>query len=198
MNEENSEGLAPTMSDERREFFRIEDTVQLRVVDCTHEQVSNTPCPNLFDHSGVKTLMQELKGIDYDNQQLLRGLVDDNRTLELYLKSINKKIDLVASHLCATINDNEHQHKQLVTLSESGMAFLHPECLRVNDYIGLELTLLPSFSSLYLYAQVMSCVECPGKYRIGIQFVELAEIDRQALAKQVMHCQLAQKRMNQD
>lgn len=184
--------------EERREFFRVEDRVQLKFIPCSLEQVENVEAETLFNQSSVKSLTQELRRIDHDSQQLLRSLAESNRSLELYLKSMNRKIDLVASQLCAVVNDSENQKSQLVTLSESGLAFLHPKLAVEGHYLALELTLLPSYCSLFLYAQVISCMQCPGKYRIGIQFIGLSDIDRQALAKQVMHCQLVQKRMNQE
>lgn len=190
--------LEQTSNQERREFFRVEDMVQLKFVHCSGEQVERIPADSLFEHSAVKSLTQELLKIDQDNQQLLRTLTENHRGLELYLKAINKKIDLVASQLCATVNDGEKHKRQLVVLSESGLAFLHAQPFATGEYLALELTLLPSFSSLFLYAQVISCVEGPGKYRVGLQFIKLADIDRQTLAKQVMHCQLAQKRMSQE
>lgn len=198
MKQNDSENSTQSSNDERREFFRVEDRVQLKFISCSFEQVEHTPAETLFEHSTVKSLTQELRRIDHDNQHLLRSLTENHRSLELYLKSINRKIDLVASQLCAAVNENENKKRKLVTLSESGLAFLHPELVAEGDYLALELTLLPSYSSLFLYAQVISCVQGPGKYRVGIQFLELADIDRQALAKQVMHCQLVQKRMSQN
>ena len=197
MKQNDSEQSTQIGNEERREFFRVEDKVQLKFISCSLDQVQNIPANSLFDHSAVKSLTQELRSIDQDNQQLLRSLTENHRSLELYLKSINRKIDLVASQLCAAVSESENQKRQLVTLSESGLAFLHPEPFSQGDYLALELTLLPSYSSLFLYAQVISCIEGPGKYRLGLQFIEFLDIDRQELAKQVMHCQLAQKRMSQ-
>jgi hypothetical protein len=178
---------------DRREFFRVEDSVRLNVKTCPTNTSDSGICAKLFDQSSTKLLVQELRKIDHDNSQLLRVIGEQDRNLELYLKSINRKLELIATELCASVEDTSSQ-RQSVVISEAGMDFLSREIYAPGQMLALELTLFPSRQTLYLLGEVLSCQQGPIKHRIGLAFKALNAIDQQSLAKQVMQCQLQHKR----
>src|SRR5690554_2951475 len=74
-------------SQERREYYRIQDRIAL--------QISNEPDP--AQSSLLFTLLNELYLLDLEAQPLLRSISEQQRTLVNYLKITNKRIDLLAN-----------------------------------------------------------------------------------------------------
>lgn len=181
---------------ERRNYFRIEDTVLLRLIAVDREAALANQIPSQFNQDLRFTLVRELQDIDHDAQRYLRSIAEDNRDLEAYLKSINKKIDLLTATLANTVEPQQEQTKHAVSLSEGGLAFMQPSKLNKGSYVAIELTLLPSYITLVLFARVMDCTAIEAGFKIALSFVNLRDSDRQSLAKHIMQQQLAAKRQH--
>lgn len=71
-------GIAmPTQdTEERREYYRIEDRVALEIIPASHDHPAGSePLPALF------SLLGELHQLDFEAQHLLRQIAESNRTL---------------------------------------------------------------------------------------------------------------------
>lgn len=177
---------------DRRQYFRIDVPVQLQVKPCSSEDVESGSCTGLFKQNDSQALLDNLRGIDYEHSHLLRRIAENDRSLEAYLRAINKKIELLASHFCA--EKNKEQSTTTISLSEAGMCFQTTDPLEPGDFVAAELILLPSYNGLYLFAEVISCIETEQIFKLGVRFINLSENDQQLLAKQVMQSQLLEKR----
>lgn len=181
---------SPTL--DRREYFRVEDQVILRYCKVTPDAVGNMPAERHFDNSEMFALLRELRQIDQEHNNVLRGLTEQNRELGAYLKSINRKIDLVANALATLSHDHQQQVAQRVSISEGSIAFPSDASLASGKFLALELVLLPSHTGLALYGEVLETKNENGFTVVA--FVRVRESDRQILARHILQVQIAAKR----
>jgi hypothetical protein len=178
--------------DDRREFFRVEDDVLLQVTPSSEQAAFSGKPPGEFSEDSGFNLVTDLKQIDHDNQQLLSQFGHNNRDLELYLRGLNKKIDLIASQIVKS--QQQPQHKMRITLSEGGLAFCSEQAYNKGTILAMQLFLLPSYVAVGLYGRVLNCSKQGDGHRISTVFVGLTDSNRQVLARQVMQVQLQEKR----
>lgn len=181
---------------EHRNYFRVEDEVIIRVAPCSEEAAFNGTIPSEFHEDDDFSLVNELQRIDHDNQQLLNQFAHQYRELELYLRGLNKKIDLIASQLVKSKQHNKS--KQVVTLSEGGIRFHSHQSFTKDRIIAIQLFLLPSYVSVILFGRVINCTSAGNGYSISTMFIGLSDTNRQILARQIMQVQLAAKRQQSD
>lgn len=181
---------------ERREYFRIEDQLILRYREVPRDAVGNAPAERHFDNSEVFELLRELRHIDQEHNNVLRALAEQNRELGLYLKNVNRKIELVANALASLDQVQQGQTPQQASISESGIAFVADPHLTVGATVALELILLPQHTALALYGEVVMNRDEPPA-RSVVTFLRLRESDRQILAKHILQVQIAAKRQQQ-
>ncbi len=188
--------------DERREFFRVEDRVLLRYCRVARDAAAaQGSAEELFDNGEVFWLMRELRSVDAEHHSRLRGLSDNNRELGVYLKALNRKLELIAAALSAYDRSRHGIPEQSVTLSEAGLDF-NAEPLpdgsspQPGDLLALQLVLLPEYLALALWAEVVSVD--PAGQRIGVSFVRQRESERQILARHALQVQIASRRQQGD
>jgi hypothetical protein len=181
---------------ERREYFRVEDQLILRYREIPRSAVGDAPAERHFDNSEVFELLRELRHIDHEHNNVLRALAEQNRELGLYLKNVNRKIELVANALASLDQVQQGQTPQSVSISESGLAFSTNPHLAVGATVALELILLPQHTGLALYGEVVMNRDEPPA-RSVVSFLRLRESDRQILAKHILQVQIAAKRQSQ-
>lgn len=188
------DGNCPGTGADRREFFRVEDRINLRYCRVDPEALA-LPAESHFDNSEIFWLMRELRAVDGEHHSRLRGLSEHDRELGLYLKGINRKIDLVAAALAAFDRMRSGVTPQDVLLSEGGLSFSADTPHPCGTLLALQLTLLPEYLGLALYGEVTSVDEQRG--RIGVSFQRLREAERQILARHILQVQIAARRQNQ-
>ena len=179
-------------ADDRREYYRIEDTIALdfRLLSGPEAQPSSV----LNDSSPLFNLLSDLHLLDYESQHLLRHISERDRTLASYLKVINKRIDLLGQALTQNLLQDIGQPRQ-VTLSEGGAGFICNQALAEGSHLALKMVLMPQALGLLLRARVIHCQALgDGQYEVGTEFEALTEAQRQLLARHILQKQALQRR----
>lgn len=182
----------PTPQLDRREYFRVEDQLILRCIGVPPEAVGHMPAERHFDNGEMFALLRELRHIDQEHNNVLRGIAEQNRELGVYLKSVNRKLDLIANALATLSHGHQQQAAQHVSISEGGIAFHSDMNLAPGHFLAIELVLLPSHTGLALYGEVIDARDAKGL--TVVSFVRLRESDRQILARHIMQVQITAKR----
>lgn len=177
---------------DRREYFRVDDQVILRYRAVPPEAVAHMPAERHFDNSEVFTLLRELRQIDQEHNNVLRGLAEQNRELGTYLKSLNRKIELIGNAITRLDEGQQHLSPQHVSISEGGLAFRTATSLAPGSFVALEVVLLPNHTGLALYGEVIEARDTNGL--AVVSFVRLRESDRQILARHILQVQIAAKK----
>lgn len=104
-------------ADDRREYYRIEDTLALefRPAGAVEDSLESEPGATLF------SLLSDLHLMDYESQHLLRHISERDRTLANYLKVMNKRIDLLGQVMVQSLL-KEIGEPRKVSLSEGASA----------------------------------------------------------------------------
>lgn len=201
MFEKNPENSMPAGVDEtpdldRREYFRVDDQIILRYRVVAPDAINNTPAERHFDNADVFALLRELRQIDQENNTVLRSLAETNRELSIYLKSVNRKIDLIAGALAVMDEAQQLQSPQPVSISETSLSFYAETELAVGTFVALELILLPQHTGLAIYGEVIAKRDNQDRH-VVVQFVRLRDGDRQLLARHIMQVQIAARKQSQ-
>jgi len=186
--------MSDTQQD-RRNYFRIAAEVLLWVKPVPPGQADYS-LDRILPQDPSSELYQQLQALEHEQSQLLRAIADKDRTIANYLSGTNKKIDLLALMVMASEQQRENAHKHKVTLSEGGIDFFHTQPLESGSRLAIRLTLLPSYLSISVFGQVLSCTpHSNGRgYKVSAEFHALPELKRQALARYVIQRQAAERR----
>lgn len=176
-------------SENRREYYRIEDSIALEILPPDELHGPSTDASN-----GLFQLLGELHQLDFEAQHLLRQIAEGNRTLANYLKVQNRRIDLLGQALAHGLFSTLGEPRPVV-LSEGGISFEHDQPLAENSQHRLKLVLMPQALGLLLEARVASCQPlAAGRYAIALSFEALSDSQRQLLARHILQRQAAERR----
>ena len=179
---------------ERRRFFRIDDSVNLgyQVVDPAAlpeklEQLNSGIRDEFLVMSGLAAISQEMAGV-------MRKLEVSAPEVSRYLKSLDRKVDLLGRAFLFQFSDLSELPARAVNLSAAGMAFFTQEPVEPGAVLELRLLLLPSYTGLLIYADVVACQAEPmedgsGGYHVRVDFSHLRECDRDVLIRHILQRQ---------
>lgn len=183
------------MVNERRSYFRIEDDVLLRYQAIDKSTALANQIPQQYIDDPSYSLMHEIQKIDQEYSPHLHSIAEHNRDLEIYLKSINKKIYAIAAHFADTIKPVTDQLPNTITLSEGGLSFRSHVEHAHDGYLAIQVSFLSLHQTIVLFCKIINCSPIPGNgYNVAVSFVQLSDYDRQVIAKHIMQVQLARKR----
>lgn len=179
------------MTDERRRFFRIDDTVGLKTERIDPKQVEEKIehfRRNQHPYSTLNDYNFQLQ----QHQADLRKITERMPELGRYLKMLQQQIDRLTEQL---LPDDQQfvEREQPVNISAQGIAFYSSESADPGDIIELHLKLHPSQHRIMVLARVVQCEadrDQPGQYRIALDFEHIREADRELLVRHVHGRQL--------
>ncbi len=177
----------------RREFFRVQDSVALQYETVSGKLSGEDPHALLPDD--FRTL-RELQRIAQESRQLLRQIGDQDRMLAEYLRMQEARFDILTRAFAGSTPELEYMPRRMVTLSEGGIEFDDNRALPPDQVILLRLLLFPEQTPLALYGRVVHVEsgESPGHYRLGVEFIRMTDEDKQVLARHAMHLQSEARR----
>ncbi|RRJ84677.1 PilZ domain-containing protein [Aestuariirhabdus litorea] len=180
--------------DERRNFFRITDKVALeyQLIDLPlHPKESGFP----YQHTGEAfSLASEIQSIETESQHILRAIHEDNRLVSQYLKSIDKRIQLLSRMVSAISFNSTNPELVEADLSEGGISIITDTSFAPSQYLAMKLTLFPSYAGIMATGRVLESIAQDGGYRHSIIFEEITEPDRQLLARHIIQYQALLRR----
>lgn len=179
---------------ERRDYFRIRDRIILDYRIVPAGTASGQSAEQFFPPSSTFDLMRELRALENEHS-LTRGGAEYDREVDQQLRLLNRKIELVANAVVALDQTRDGLEPQPVSLSEGGVAFAAEETLNLGSRLALRIQLLPELVGLCLYGEVVDNRDEPPGYT-AVRFTELAEADRQLLARHILKHQIEARRQN--
>ena len=181
------------LEDERRRFFRIEDLMHLSYREIDESELDRKV--ELLEKGMVEQFMinSSLAAITADMAATLRKVEVTDPDVASYLKSLDRKIDLVGKAFMADeVSVGENQAAP-VNLSASGIAFETEEPIAEGTNIELKMLLMPTFTGILTYGKVIGNVksETEGKTcnQVRIDFTHVREEDRDMLIRHVIRKQ---------
>ncbi|WP_347907656.1 PilZ domain-containing protein [Pseudomonas grandcourensis] len=178
--------------EDRREYYRIEDTIALEIRPLSASEAAGHEV--LQDASPLFNLLSELHLSEFESQHLLRQISERDRTTAAFLKSQNKRIDLLSQVVALTVL-GQIGEPQSVIISEGGIDFQHPSPLAVGARLSVKLALMPQALGLLLRARVTHCDRKGEGYDVGTEFEHLTDAQRQLLARHILQKQAQERRL---
>ena len=180
------------MNDERRRYFRINDTLGVAYRVLTPEEVKASG-----DTSNVPVNVFSLLA-NYDtvlNEQLTKLRVKSPE-LEQVFSSLNKKINCLINHLemeSRLVEQLAHKIRE-VNISACGIAFEAEGELRAGTNVSLDIVLQPSEMHIFTYGKVVGCEPSgPGSksesYYVRINFYGMSNADQELLIQHIVQRQ---------
>ncbi len=180
-------------NEERRRFFRIDDSVRLslRVVDQTELGIGLEHLEaNIADSF---SLMSSLNAVSQQVSACMHRIESKDPDIADYLKALDRKVDLLGKAFLAEEVEMTDQPARAVNLSAGGMAVHGREPMAAGTVLEVKLLLLPSYTGILTYGTLVDCIKAEGEeadedfpYRLRIDFSFMREPDRDALIRHVL------------
>jgi hypothetical protein len=178
--------------EDRREYYRIEDTIALEIRPLSATEATGQEV--LQDASPLFNLLSELHLSEFESQHLLRQINERDRNITAFLKSQNKRIDLLSQVIALTVL-GQIGEPQPVIISEGGIDFQHPTPIAAGSRLSVKLVLMPQALGLLLRARVTHCDRKGDGYDVGTEFEHLTDAQRQLLARHILQKQAQERRL---
>ncbi|MBV7552187.1 MULTISPECIES: PilZ domain-containing protein [Pseudomonas] len=178
--------------EDRREYYRIEDTIALEIRPLSASEAAGQEV--LQDASPLFNLLSELHLSEFESQHLLRQINERDRNIAAFLKSQNKRIDLLSQVIAITVL-GQIGEPQPVIISEGGIDFQHPSPIAAGAHLSVKLVLMPQALGLLLRARVTHCDRKGDGYDVGTEFEHLTDAQRQLLARHILQKQAQERRL---
>ncbi|MCY1423251.1 PilZ domain protein [compost metagenome] len=178
--------------EDRREYYRIEDTIALEIRPLSASEAAGQEV--LQDASPLFNLLSELHLSEFESQHLLRQINERDRNIAAFLKSQNKRIDLLSQVIAITVL-GQIGEPQPVIISEGGIDFQHPSPIAAGARLSVKLVLMPQALGLLLRARVTHCDRKGDGYDVGTEFEHLTDAQRQLLARHILQKQAQERRL---
>lgn len=196
--------LSKKFSEEKRHFFRINDSVNLsyRLID---EQQTKKPIQNaasLLDNCSLASALEligEESAVIHDKLDRIHSDFAD------YLKLLDIKINLIAQTVIGLsgheVSENQARN---ANFSVSGLGFDCNEKLNIGQFLEIKMLLVHSTVVITTYAKVIHCFKHTVAhddnydYFVGVAYVNMKETDSDVLSKHVAKKQLQQIRQQKE
>lgn len=171
---------------ERRQFYRISDKA---LVDIKVLTDINTDAESQFDLTPTFSVLREFHQLDIESKHLLRQISDKDKSLGLYLKSLNSKLDALARGIALNNRSIDESRLSEINLSEGGVSVTVSHPIPCTTPVAIQFVLLPSFTSLILKGQIISTDQSGEDYTAHIKFHELDKFNQQLIARHIIRKQ---------
>ena len=187
------------MSDERREYFRIDDEVALEYrlideaeTDALLERI-HARFPDRF------TVASSFTATSRQMAQALHKLHNQSPELTRCLQAIDQKLNMLAQLFVSEEMHLEQQSTREVNLSAGGLAFRSQHEIRTESLLEMRVVLFPSLVGILTLARVIHCEPIDDDndrfpWQVAVTFEQLRERDREQLVRHVMAKQTRQLR----
>ncbi|MDL5599290.1 PilZ domain-containing protein [Bacillus subtilis] len=178
--------------EDRREYYRIEDSIALEIRPLSAAEAAGQEV--LQDASPLFNVLSELHLSEFESQHLLRQINERDRAIAAFLKSQNKRIDLLSQVIALTAL-GQIGEPQPVIISEGGVDFQNPTPIAAGSRLSVKMVLMPQAHGLLLRARVTHCDRKGEGYDIGTEFEHLTDAQRQLLARYILQKQAQERRL---
>jgi hypothetical protein len=182
-----------SLHDERREFFRIDDSIQV-----SYHVISRDEMPESIDErlsgSDRFTVMTRLQTISQHLSAPLHRIEQRDPDVADYLKALDEKINLLGQSFLAEENELLNRPSRAVNLSAGGLAMDVSEKQTVGELVEIKLLLLPSYTGILAYGEVVGVDrntegDSDYPYHIRINFILIRGSDQDAMIRHIMRRQ---------
>lgn len=180
------------MTDERREYFRIDDEVVLEYRLINEDEVEplveriQARVPDRF------TAASSFAATSRQMAHLMHKVQSQSPELARCLQAIDQKLNLLAQLFVTEEIDIEEHPTQEVNLSAGGIAFRSQQEIATGRLLEMRIVLFPSLIGVLNISRVIHCERVNDgnrqfPWQIAATYEHLRESDRELLVRHVMN-----------
>ncbi len=174
---------------ERRRFFRIDDTVEIKTETIPADQLDerlNDFWTNQHEFSIRNEFNHEL---DQHASDFI-AIEQQHPAIARYLKTLQKQVDLLSEKILPDDKLNG-SHERDVNISAQGISFLSTVAISTGEVVEISLQLFPKKQRIVVFSKVISCENIGDfQYKLTVDFEHIHEADREILIKHIHGQQL--------
>lgn len=185
------------MSDERREYFRIEDEVAL-----DYRLIEEAEVESLLERINSRmvdrfTAASSFAASSRQMTHMMHKVQTQSPELARCLQTIDQKLNMVAQLFVSAEIDLDEEQTREVSLSAGGVAFRSQHEIEQGALLELRLVLFPSLSGILTVSRVIHCVRANDAntqfpWQVAVEYEHLRESDRELLVRHIMAKETAQ------
>jgi hypothetical protein len=176
------------MAEERRAFFRIDDSIRV-----SYNRVEADEIPTDMDEEVRNdrfSVMTRLQAISQHLSSAFHRIEQRDSDVADYLKALDEKINLLGQTFLAQEKDLLEEPSRPVNLSAGGLAMGVADPMAVGDWVEIKLLLLPSYTGILAYGEVVDVEADPNPeagypYHVHINFARIRSVDQDALVRHI-------------
>lgn len=180
------------MKEERRRFFRINDTVGVAYRILTEEEVE----ANGKTEKQPTNMFSLLANYETELNNQLADLKTKQPAVEKVLALMNKKLNCLINHFemeTSVVERLVHEFRD-VNISACGIAFVAEGELPIDQDVSLDIVLQPEERHIFTYGKVIgSDAHEDGAY-VRINFYGMSDLDQEFLIQHIVQRQGSQLR----
>jgi len=186
--------MIKTNENERRDFFRINDEVFIKLKAITEDEYKAAPETLNNLHNSSFSLSADFATLNNNIHPILNNIKQLHPDIGEYLDVLNSKIDSLSQHIL--YDNTSYDKNQAITanLSASGIQFKTDQPLKIQQAVKLELVLLPEKIGVLIFGRVIKFKE----NNISIEFEYLRPEDQELMIKHNLNKQMAELREKND
>ena len=177
---------------ERRQYFRISDTVKL---DINLE-------PPLSTENGVYQGLSEIRDISSQTRHLYHQIANSQPLIAEYLLALDKKIDCLSNMVTHKKQTETPSDRHNIQLSEGGFGSHLCKYYIPGSIVHIQMTLFPNKQTLSFNATVIYCLKIEfndkTSYQTGFKFESLSSGDAQFIARHIIQKQSIDRKNNNE
>ncbi len=178
------------MQQNRRRFFRIEDTVGLKLIPLDKHQL-DAKLETFWNDQHQFSLRNEFNYQLDQHQADLQHIKNKMPELGRYLTVLQQQIDLITDRVLTT-DDDFVDFETPANLSAQGIRFNSKQAFSKGDMVEIHLQLIPSHQKIVSLATVVEYLAQPknNAYNLSLDFTHIHEADQELLVKHIHARQL--------
>jgi hypothetical protein len=186
-------------TDERREYFRIEDDIYLQWEVVSEDEYARADeiLKNLTDSDF--SLSADFATLNNKFHPILNNIKQAHPDIAHYLELLNAKLDTLGHHLLQQQEVYSEQKLTHVNISASGVMYAADQPVTANSLLKLEYVLLPEKVGIITYGKVVNTTPLEnGEHCIHISFEHMRTEDSELMIKHNLNTQMNMIRENKD
>lgn len=184
------------MSEERRRYFRISDTIGLsfQIINADGRGTADNLRPN-----AVNLISENDEAIE----SLINAIADENPKISKLAALLNQKLERVASLLAleSDMLDRIAHRVQDVNISACGIAFGHDERMTIGAQVRMDITLFPSRQKMATEGVIVGCEQASksrGEFYCRVDFIGMSAATQEKLIQHIVQNQNASLKARKD
>lgn len=179
------------MSDERREYFRIEDEIAL-----DYREMNQGEVDRLIERMQKRlvdrfTAASSFASTSRQMAHAIHKVQAQSPEVARCLQAIDSKLNMIAQLFVSEEMQIDDQPTRGVTLSAGGLSFRAEHELAVDGLLELRMVLFPSLIGILTISRVVYCERRTDgdqrfPWQVGVEYEHLRETDRELLVRHIM------------